>query len=708
MDLKQHWRVVWKHRRWVATAIGSVVVGVALYAFTAPPEFRAACKLLLEAKTKPYAHITNEPDPGSEFQAVSTLGNPVDTQAELLRSDFVVAQVIAKLDLRDEEGKPLTPEGFLQRGKVTNVKATDMIQVAFDDTAPERAQRVANTWAEVFVAENLASNSKEARQAVALISAQLAKTKAELDKAEIALRDFRLAHRAIDLSEQARSSIASVSSVEAELRQADAAYRGARARAEGLRRRLGTNSTQALAATALSQDPTSVQLRQQLLEAETNPVLSSAALGSAHPEVKSARAQVENLRRKLAQQAGRVLGRRIGAGAAQSSMDPVRQDLTRSLVDAEIEALSYQTRLDALRALVGSYNTRLDSLPSTELQLTRLSRNATVASETYKMLRAKLEEARFKDSVSVGNVRIVDRALLPAEPIRPQKGFLLAAALAIGSVLGLGLAVFLEYLDDTVQATEDAEAALPLPVLAIVPWMRKKKGVGLVTLQSPRSSFAEAYRSLRTNIRFLAGSGVRTLVITSAGPGEGKSTTIVNLALVFSQSERRILLVDADMRRPSIHTILDLPNDRGLSTILAGEGRLADLVRNGPTPRLDVLTSGPTPLDPAEMLGSPAMAELLAEAKERYDLVIFDAPPVIAVTDACVLGARVEGVMMLVGLNKVTLKGLRHAYKLLQAANVKVWGMVLRGVRPDNDPYYYAYYHSYTTDAQAALKKAAN
>lgn len=709
MDLKQYWRVVWKHRLWVSLAIVGVVFGVGVYAFTAAPEYRAATKLLLEAKSKAYAHINSERDQGAEFQSVSSLGNPIDTQIELLKSDFVVDKVIAKLDLRDDENRPLTPEQFLQRGKVSNVKATDMVQVAYEDTSPKQARRVANTWAAVFVEENLASNSKEAKQAVKLITTQLEKTKVELDRAEIALRDFKLSHRAIDLSEQARSSIASVSSVETELRQADSAYRAARVRAEGLRRRLGTDATRALAATALSQDPTAQQLRQQLLAAETNPVLANSSLGTEHPDVKTARAQVLSLRRKLSEHASRVLGRRIGAGGLETSMDPVRQDLTRSLVDAEIESLSFQTRLDALRTLVSSYNSRLDSLPNQELQLTRLSRNAAVSSETYKMLLTKLEEARFKDSISVGNVRIVDLAPLPEEPVRPQKLFMLAAALAVGTVLGVGAALFLEYLDDTVQTTEDAEAALPLPVLAIVPWMRKKENVGMITLQQPRSSFAEAYRSLRTNIRFTAGSGFKTLIITSAGPGEGKSTTIVNLALVFSQSEKRVLLVDADMRRPSLHTILNLPNERGLSSILAGEHRLADLIRKGPTARLDVVTSGPSPVDPAELLGSPAMSDFLAEATAKYDLVIFDAPPVIAVTDACVLGARVDGVMMLLGLNKVTLKGVRHAYKLLQAANVKVWGMVLRGVRPDHDPYYYAYYHSYASDpaAVAKPKKAA-
>ena len=708
MDLKQYWRVIWKHRWWVSLTLVTVVTAVAAYAFTTPAVYRAACKILLEAKIKAYADISPTPGKGGEFQSVSAMGNPIDTQIELLKSDFVVSRVIERLKLQREDGSPLTPAQFLRHARASNVKGTDMVQVAYEDTDPARAQRIANTWAAVFVAENRMNNTKEARQAVKLMTGQLEKTKAELERAEIALRDYKLKHRAIDLSEQARSSIATVTLLETELRQADAAHRSSRARSEGLRRQLGLNASQALAATALTQDPSVVQLRHQLLQAETNPVLADTTLGAEHPDVKNARSQVQTLRNKLAQQASRVLGRRIASGSVQMSMDPIRQDLTRDLVQAELETLSFQTRLEALRSLKSGYNQRLDSLPNQELQLTRLARNAAVTAETYKMLLTKLEEARFKESISVGNVRIVDNALLPEAPIRPQKLFLIAAALLVGLVVGVGIAHFLEYLDDSIQTTDDAEAALPLPVLAIVPWMRKKQNAGLVTMQSPRSAFAEAYRTLRTNIRFLAGNGVRSFVVTSAGPGEGKSTTIVNLATVFSQSGRRVLLVDADMRRPTVHTVLGLPNERGLSSLLTGEHPLEQLVRVGPTEKLHVLTSGPTPVDPGELLESAAMAAFLQEAKARYDLVLFDAPPVIAVTDACVLGAHVDGVLLLLGLNKVTHKGARHAFKLLQAANVRVWGMVLRGVRPDNDPYYNTYYHSYTAAApQAPAKKQA-
>lgn len=708
MDLKQYWRISWKHRWWVAAATLMVVIAIGTYAFATAPEYRATCKLLLEAKSKAYTDINPARDQGKEFQSISATVNPVDTQIELLKSDFIVAKVIAHLDLRDDQGRAMTPPRFLERGKATNLKGTDMVQIAYEDTDPRRAQKVANAWAEIFVKENLASNTKEARQAVRLMTGQLEKTKGELERAELALRDYKLSHRAIDLSEQARSSIATVTSVETELRQTDAAYRAAQTRAGGLRRQLGLNASQALAASALSQDPSVIRLRQQLLEAETNPVLANTALGAQHPDVRSAHAQVETLRRKLTIHASRVLGHRIGSGAVQQSLDPIRQDLTRDLVQAEIEALSYQTRVQALRALTAGYNRRLDLLPNQELQLTRLTRNAAVSAETYKMLLSKLEEARFKESISVGNVRIVDLALLPELPIRPQKAFLLAAALAVGLVLGLGIALFLEYLDDTIQTAEDAEAALTLPVLAVVPWMRKTKNAGLVTQQAPRSAFAEAYRTLRTNIRFLAGNDLKTLVVTSAGPGEGKSTTVVNLAFVFSQSGRRVLLVDADMRRPTIHAAFKLPNERGLSTILAGEHALDALVREGPNEKVHVLTSGPPPVDPAELLESPAMEAFLAQAKAKYDLVIFDAPPVIAVMDACVLGARADGVMLLLGLNKVTHKAARHAFKLLQAANVRIFGMVLRGVRPENDPYYYNYYHSYTASPPPSPLKRAS
>jgi tyrosine-protein kinase Etk/Wzc len=339
-------------------------------------------------------------------------------------------------------------------------------------------------------------------------------------------------------------------------------------------------------------------------------------------------------------------------------------------------------------------------------------RNASVSSELYKMLLQKYEETRIQEAMNVGNVRIVEEATLPEKPIRPKKLQNMLVAIVVGLMAGVGAAMFLEYLDDSIQTTEDAEEAVQLTTLGIIPWLRAKDAAQLITMTDPRSPASESYRTLRTNIKFLsADSALRTLTITSAGPEEGKSTTIANLGVSFAQAGKRVLIVDTDMRKPTIHTIFELTNTNGLSSILAGESTFAQAVNPTPQDGLHVLTCGPLPPNPAELLESQRMTNLIEEMKSQYDLILFDAPPIIAVTDASILASRLDGLILLLGVNKVTRKAARHALQLLGRAKVKVWGMVVRGVRPDNDGYYYSYYHRYygnlERDNKKAKKKAA-
>jgi capsular exopolysaccharide synthesis family protein len=281
-------------------------------------------------------------------------------------------------------------------------------------------------------------------------------------------------------------------------------------------------------------------------------------------------------------------------------------------------------------------------------------------------------------------------------------------AIVVGLMFGVGAAMFLEYLDDTIQTADDAEQVAQLPTLGIIPWLRSHSDARLITLADPRSPASESYRTLRTNIKFLsADSPLRTLTITSAGPEEGKSTTIANLGVSFSQTGKKVLIVDTDMRKPTVHTIFGLRSDIGLTSVLAGDMPIDDAIQNTEAESLQILTCGPIPPNPAELLESNRFQALIEELKERYDVVLFDAPPIIAVTDASILAAKLDGLILLLGVNKVSRKAAKHALQLLSRAKVKVWGMVVRGVRPDNDGYYYAYYHRYYGTMERDRKKAS-
>jgi polysaccharide biosynthesis transport protein len=301
----------------------------------------------------------------------------------------------------------------------------------------------------------------------------------------------------------------------------------------------------------------------------------------------------------------------------------------------------------------------------------------------------------------------VEEAVMPDQPVKPKKLQNMLVAIVVGLMFGVGVAMFLEYLDDTIQTADDAEGVAQLPTLGIIPWLRSTADAQLITLSDPRSPASESYRTLRTNIKFLsADNPLHTMTITSAGPEEGKSTTIANLGVSFAQTGKKVLIVDTDMRKPTIHSIFKLRSDIGVTSVLAGDMPLDQAIQKTDAESLDVLTCGPIPPNPAELLESQRFQGLIEELKTRYDVVLFDAPPVIAVTDASILAAKLDGLILLMGVNKVTRKAAKHALQLLASARVKVWGMVVRGVRPDNDGYYYAYYHRYYGTMERDRKKS--
>lgn len=708
MDLKQYGQVLWKRRWWAMLAFTLVVGSTAVVTFTSPPIYRATTKLLLEQKDSTLSALgQNMAGALGELNTLSRTGSPIDTQVELVRSGPVLSKVIQVVNLRDTANDvPLSTDAFLGSGKVVPVKGTDLIQISFEHTDPALAAQVADVWAKTYVDENRLANRMEASSAARFIAQQLDKTKAELAEAETKLRDYKSRHGAVDLSEEARASVQSLATVEAELRAAEAQSAEASARVTALRRQVGVSSGAAMTATALSQDAGVNRLRQQLLEAETNPVLSDPSLTQDNPQVKAAQAQIATLRKALNEAAKSVAGRSYG-GEDMANFDPVRQSLTRSLVESEVNALAYDTRVASLRSRVGNYSGRLTGLPDKELALTRLVRNASVTAELYKMLLQKHEEVRIQEAMNIGNVRVVEEASPPKAPVRPKRSQNMLIGLLVGLMAGVGAALFLEYLDDTLQTADDAEKIVNLPVLGIIPWLKAQDAAQLVTLTDTRSPASESYRTLRTNIKFLsADAPLRSMTITSAGPEEGKSTTVANLAVAFAQGGKRVLLVDSDMRKPTVHQIFKLVNDKGLSTVLAGEHRSEQCIQASAQVNLDVMPCGPLPPNPAELIDSARMTALIEELKGRYDMVIFDAPPIIAVTDASILAAKLDGLILLLGMNKVTRKAATHALALLDRAKVKVWGMVVRGVRPDTDGYYYSYYHRYYGQVDQVSKKS--
>ncbi|MCS6842795.1 MAG: polysaccharide biosynthesis tyrosine autokinase [Caldilineales bacterium] len=330
-------------------------------------------------------------------------------------------------------------------------------------------------------------------------------------------------------------------------------------------------------------------------------------------------------------------------------------------------------------------------------QVSRLQSALRRYEATYNSLLNSLAELRLTEAQATDNVVLATPAQPPKNPVRPRVLFNTLLAAIVGAMLAVGVAFLIEYLDDTVKTPDDVRAVSGLPTLAaVVELEADTPQQRLVALTAPRSPEAEAYRVLRTNLQFSSlDKPLRALMVTSAGPGEGKSTTATNLAVVFAQAGSRVLLVDADLRRPSIHRLLQVPNNTGLTTALLQVGnRPEDFVQATAQQNLSALTTGPIPPNPAELLGSARMHDLLTHLKERYDLVVVDSPPVLAVADATILSNQADGVLMVVSAGETRFEMLAQALERLTGVGSRPLGVVLNKLTPDSGGSYYYYYYA--------------
>ena len=312
-------------------------------------------------------------------------------------------------------------------------------------------------------------------------------------------------------------------------------------------------------------------------------------------------------------------------------------------------------------------------------------------------------ERQLLQASQLNNVRIMDYARTPTFPIKPNKKQNAALGLLVGIFLGGGLAFFLEYLDTSIRTIEDIKKYLSWPVLGIVPQFaqikRKASGSEIqpVVTKFSKSASAEAYRTLRTNIQLAdIDNPPKSLVITSAVPLEGKSTTALNLAVALAQKESKVLLIDADLRKPIIHKLLHLDNSTGLVDALLNGGHPGASVKQSKNiDNLWVLTSGSVPSNPSELLGSSGMKALMEQVTKEYDYVVFDTPPLISVSDGVILASQADGILMVVSPGKVKGEIGRHTKELLERIGTPVLGCVFNGVEPShrNYYYYYNYYH---------------
>jgi tyrosine-protein kinase Etk/Wzc len=706
--------LLWRRRALIAVCLAAVLAPIAVTNVTMPAVYESQATLIFER--------TQDPLPSfSMSQSFYWDKSYIINQVEEIKSRSLAGEAAAKLDpatvsalLRGREGsygderrrEVLTD---IVRGSIAAepVRDSDIFRLRANGPTPAAAAAVANVVAQVIIERNAMIKRQQAASTRQFIEGQLPMVELQLGRSEEALKNFKSSNQVVSLSDEAREILSRVTGAENQ-------YTTAATERQGLEQKLAAIADQVRAqggnaGVEITSGSLADGLRRSLIDLETQYTqLAVKGYRTDHPQLRALAAQIESTKGKLGEELSKIMG--------SGSLTPMPQmeALLGQIPPLQIELATALARERALKAILTGFEADLGTLPLKELQLARLLRAKEVSENIYKLLLEKNEEAKITEAGRIGNIRIIDLARRPGAPIRPRKALNLMIGLVVGLALGVGLAFFLDSLDNTIKSAEEIEHTFRLPVLGLIPAIHagelgKRRSAGadeveqiastLVTRFAPRSPISEAYRALRTNIQFLRiDAPLKTLVISSPGPSEGKSTTVANLAITTALAGARTLLVDADLRRPVVHSLFGQEREPGIINVLVEKLPLAAAVRPSGIENLSILPAGTIPPNPSELLGSQKMKDLIRELAEQFDLVLFDSPPVITVTDTAVLGSQAEGVVLVALSHGTDRRALARAQTLLANVKANVMGAVLNRIKFSGLSGSYSYYYRYYYD----------
>lgn len=724
VNLNEYLRIILRGR-WIILLSFLLVLGTTTYfTYKMEPVYQAVTTVMIEDKGRMEQSVFG-------FSGFINAQTMIANQVEVIKSRTLAERVIRSLetspyrhDLQilseyDRSGRQVTFEGKVKNLRqdiaVEPVKDTDIITVKVQANTAFEASYLANAVAKQFYLYNLEMSKGEVGEVRKFLEAQLDSIRSKLAESEEVLKQYKESNKLAALDEETAKLVEQTAVFRAHLNETEAELQENERIFQNLKSKLSEAKSTLVEDVSRISSPIVKEAQARIAEKQ---VLIANIIAKASPGyeivVKDVEREIEEAKKTLMEEAHKI------ASSGVTSIDPLKtsQDLFDQILKADINIKSLTARADALQKVVDSYERKLEGIPEKNLELARLVRNAEINEKIFLMRSEKYEESRIAEAGKTANARIIDPATPPQRPIRPNRKLNVALAIFFGLGLGVAIAFIIELLDNSVRTVEDLEK-MKVNVLGAIPTINpdeiarrmKRRGYKLtsedrsrlmsklITNFSPKSPVSEAYRSLRTNILFAnLDQTMKTLVVSSSATKEGKSTTVANLAITMSQMGSRVLIIDADLRRPTIHSLFKLDRQIGLSNALLGTYTLDEVIKPSGVENLDVITAGDIPPNPSELLSSNAMHKALSILTQRYDMILLDSPPLIAVTDAAVLSTKADGVLMVVSSGYVTRKEVERAIQLLQNVRAKLLGIFLNGLdikRIYGSYYYYYHYYQY-------------
>ena len=698
VDIQQYWLIF--KRRWLVASIvfASVFGATALVTYLTKPVYESEGKLVFTKKSGA-SSLSGLSQQMGELGALTNLSNPVDTESEIIRSYPIVIKTITTLNLTDDQGKQLSLEVFLKKLKLKTVRGTDVMQLSYKSTNPQEAANVVNSLMKYYLESNVRTNRREATSAREFLSKQLPEVESRVTKAEMNLRRFKENNRVVALDVEAKTGLESLGRLNEAITQSQGQLAAALTRSVALQNEMKLDRQQAVDLSTLSQSRGVQQVLTEYQKTQSELAVARTLYTDDNPKVVDLVMKEASLKKLLEERVGQTVGNFESLSQQNLQIGELKQTLTQDLVKSEVERLALTKQVEELQRVFIFNRRRLDSLPRLEQQQLQLQRQLTVAQITYQEFLKQYQLVQVLENQNVGNSRVISEALVPELPVSPKIPLNLALGGFLGVLLGAGTALLLESMNQSLKNIEEANRLLGFPLLGTIPQHGEKNPKNpqegrqeLPLLDDPYSPVSTSFEMLQTNLGFtVSDKELRVILVTSATPGEGKSFVAANLALAGAYVGKRVLLVDADMRRPRQHRVWEIHNLLGLSNILAGQTQLKNAVQEV-SPLVKMLPAGKIPPNPVTLLDSQCMADLVEEASKDYDFVIIDTPPLTAVTDPLIVGKYVDGLLLVVRPGKVEYSAVNAAKSLLTQAKLPILGMVVNGIVKESG--YGGYYYS--------------
>lgn len=626
---------------------------------------------------------------------------------QLNLEDFFVSMGMAKLDTSSRLAtEPMVAARARAQMRAEQVRGVDFIRINVSSTSPVESATLANLFVDAYQQRNLESARQSVTTARSFLESQLDDKKDSLSEVENDVRGFQQSKGFVSLDAETSNLISQLSTYEAQREQTVIELQGAQKIRSELSQQLAEIEPNLARQLKEGVDP---QLR-KLLEkkAELEARIQTAEYNRkqtmrTRPDLEPfAAKEIDELQKQIEEVLAQIdMASKNLQDSADLSGTPVEyaRQLRQQILQKNIEIESMRARLASLDETIADYNRQFEAIPSQTIEFARLERRRQSYDKLFALLDEKYQETLINEQTTMGNVDIVDRAKVPGLPVKPNRPMNMILGILVGLGLGFGVAILLRYMDTTIRSPEDVEK-LGIPVLTFIPAFgsddnKLDRNQTLVTLTAPQSPPSESYRTMRTSIEnSLVDHGKsKAVIFTSPAPKEGKSTAIANLAVSAANSGRKVLLVDADLRRPVQHQIFDVDREPGLSNALIGEVPVRECIKKTVVPGLHMIPCGNIPSHPAELLGSAKMEKFVTLVRQHYDLVLFDAPPVIAMADTLVLAKYTDGAVVIVSAGQTKSLGLEKANEMLTANNANVLGTVVN--RFNANKVYYSYYRYY-------------